>query len=155
MLKKSYKKYINQYKGLNSRLDEIQAAVLRVKLKRLDADNEHRREIAHYYIENIKHPEIVLPFANSKQPIANSHIFHLFVIRTPHRDQLQQYLIENGIQTLIHYPIPPHKQLAYKEWNNWSFPITELIHNQVLSLPMSPILTKNEVEKVIKVINEY
>ncbi|HAF30079.1 MAG TPA: aminotransferase [Bacteroidales bacterium] len=162
----STKKYVNDYQGLNSRLDEIQAAILRVKLKRLDADNQRRREIAQYYIENIKHPEIVLPFANSQKlipkgrdlryaSVANSHIWHLFVIRTPQRDQLQQYLTENGIQTLIHYPIPPHKQLAYKEWNGLCFPITEKIHYEVLSLPISPVMREEEFVKVVERLDEF
>ena len=126
----SNKKYVNDYQGLNSRLDEIQAAILRTKLPRLDADNQRRREIAQYYLDNIKHPDIILP----KVDILNklkletwnlelSHIWHIFIIRTKHRDKLQQYLTDNGIQTLIHYPIPPHKQLAYKEWNDLRFPI--------------------------------
>lgn len=151
----SSQKYINEFKGLNSRLDEIQAAILRVKLKRLDADNKRRLEIAQYYIENIKHPEIVLPFANSKNIIAKSHIFHLFVIRHPHRAELQQYLFDNGIQTLIHYPIPPHKQLAYKQWNTNSYPITEKIHNEVLSLPISPIITDSDLDIIINVVNDF
>ena len=135
----SSKKYINDYKGLNSRLDEIQAAVLRVKLPRLDADNQRRREIAQYYLDNITNPDIILPLSgNTKQetrnndllepsalsppPSALNHVWHLFVIRHPKRDKLQKYLADNGIQTLIHYPIPPHKQKAYKEWNKLEFP---------------------------------
>lgn len=144
----SSKKYVNDYQGLNSRLDEIQAAGLRVKLQRLDADNQRRIDIAKYYIENIKHPDIILP-------LANSHVFHLYVIRTPHRNQLQQYLTENGIQTLIHYPVPPHKQMAYKKWNNLVFPITELIHMQVLSLPISPVMSNNEIEYIVGTINKW
>ncbi|HAF29710.1 MAG TPA: aminotransferase [Bacteroidales bacterium] len=151
----STKKYVNDYQGLNSRLDEIQAAFLRVKLKRLDADNQRRREIAQYYIENIVHPNIILPFAKGQKQITNSHIFHLFVIRTPQRDQLQQYLTKNGIQTLIHYPIPPHKQLAYMEWNGMSFPVTEKIHNEVLSLPISPVMTDIEVRKVTEILRTF
>jgi len=149
----SSKKYINDYQGLNSRLDEIQAAILKVKLKRLDADNQRRREIAQYYIENIKHHKIVLPLANSQQLISNSHVFHLFVIRIQNRDLLQQYLNKNDIQTLIHYPIPPHQQLAYKEWNGLSFPITEKIHNEVLSLPLSPIQSIEELEEIVFCLN--
>jgi dTDP-4-amino-4,6-dideoxygalactose transaminase len=150
----SSKKYVNDYQGLNSRLDEIQAAILRTKLKRLDSDNQRRREIAQYYIENIVHHNIILP-AKGQRQIANNHIFHLFVIRNYNRDQLQQYLTKEGIQTLIHYPIPPHKQLAYKEWNGESYPITEKIHNEVLSLPISPVMTDEEVKIVVDVINTF
>lgn len=159
----STKKYVNDYQGLNSRLDEIQAAVLRVKLPRLDADNQRRREIAQYYCENITHPAIILPSAPcaflapkaGQRPEPLSHVWHLFVIRHPNRVALQKYLTENGIQTLIHYPIPPHKQLAYKQWNDLTFPITEKIHKEVLSLPISPVMTDAEIFKVAKVINEY
>jgi dTDP-4-amino-4,6-dideoxygalactose transaminase len=147
----SIKKYVNDYQGLNSRLDEIQAAILRVKLSRLDADNQRRREIARYYIENIKHPDIILPHVSD----SNSHVFHIFIIRCKQRDKLQSYLSEQGIQTLIHYPIPPHKQKAYKEWNTLSFPITEQIHNEVLSLPISPVMSNDDILKVIKTVNDF
>lgn len=150
----SSKKYVNEFQGLNSRLDEIQAAVLRVKLKRLDVDNQRRREIAQYYCKNIINANIILPSFSLSVSQSHSHIWHLFVIRTPQRDQLQQYLTENGIQTLIHYPIPPHKQLAYKEWNDFNFPITEKIHNEVLSLPISPMMTDEEVKIVIDLLNK-
>jgi dTDP-4-amino-4,6-dideoxygalactose transaminase len=163
----SSKKYVNNYKGLNSRLDEMQAAVLRVKLPYLDAANQRRREIAQYYLENIKHPEIILPgisntelrgkssiYRNSAL-LAKNHIWHLFVIRTPKRDRLQQYLTDSGIQTLIHYPIPPHKQQAYKEWNALSFPVTEQIHSEVLSLPMSQVMMDEEVRELTSIINSY
>jgi dTDP-4-amino-4,6-dideoxygalactose transaminase len=154
----SNKKYVNDYKGLNSRLDEIQAAILRTKLPRLDADNQRRREIAEYYLDNIKNPVIILPFNNLKLETWNlklSHAWHLFVIRTSNRDKFQQYLTDNGIQTLSHYPIPPHKQLAYKEWNELSFPITEQIHKEVLSLPISSVMTVEEVFEVVKKIDNY
>jgi len=168
----SKEKYRNLYKGLNSRMDEIQAAILRVKLPRLDADNQRRREIAQYYIENIKHPDIVLPTSGSLELkgrsselhnlsapysvlLAPSHIWHLFIIRTTERDELQKYLTENEVQTLIHYPIPPHKQLAYKEWKHISLPLTESIHNHVLSLPMSPLMNEIEAEFVVKMINRF
>lgn len=154
----SSKKYVNDYQGLNSRLDEIQAAILRVKLPRLDDDNVRRRDIARYFCKNITVPEIVLPasvddFNNSD--FKNSHVWHLFVVRYTDRDKLQKYLSENAIQTLIHYPIPPHKQGAYKDWNSLSFPITEQIHNEVLSLPMSQVLTDTEVEEIADVIQEF
>ena len=151
----SAKKYINEYQGLNSRLDEIQAAFLDIKLKYLDAENQRRREIAHYYCKNIKHPDVVLPIANSQKAMTKNHVFHLFVIRNSNRDKLQSYLTENGIQTLIHYPIPPHKQQAYREWNKIHYPITEKIHHEVLSLPISPVMTDNEVKKVTQIINEF
>jgi dTDP-4-amino-4,6-dideoxygalactose transaminase len=152
----SLKKYVNEYKGLNSRLDEIQAAVLRVKLKYLDRDNQKRRAIAQYYCENIKNDNIILPSTFDLQlSTLSSHVWHVFVIRTQKRDTLQKYLSENGIQTLIHYPIPPHKQLAYKEWNNLSFPITEQIHNEVLSLPISQVMNENEYEIVAGLLNRF
>ena len=158
----SGKKYVFEYQGLNSRLDEIQAAVLDVKLKYLDADNEKRREVAKYYIENIKHQDIILPSLNSPfkglpagEAGLGGHVFHLFVIRTARRDKLQQYLTDNGVQTLIHYPIPPHKQNCYAEWNELSFPITEKIHKEVLSLPISQVMSKEEVRKVVEVINAF
>ncbi len=148
----SSKKYINDYQGLNSRLDEIQAAVLRVKLKRLDQDNEIRRDIAQTYCENINHPNIVLPNLSTNP---KEHIWHLFVIRHALRDALQQYLLDQGIETLIHYPIPIHKQTAFSAWKNKSLPITELIHDQVLSLPISHTLKRFEVQKVVELLNEY
>jgi dTDP-4-amino-4,6-dideoxygalactose transaminase len=147
----SGKKYVFDYQGLNSRIDEIQAAILRAKLTRLDADNQRRREIAQYYIENIMHPDIVLPLVTDW----HSHVFHLFPIRCIQRDDLQAYLSDHGIQTLIHYPIPPHKQHAYKEWNELSFPITEQIHDEELSLPMSPVITNEEIKKLVELINRF
>lgn len=154
----SHKKYYNKYKGINSRLDEIQAAVLNVKLKYLDEENQKRREIAQYYCENIQNEKIILPnseFGNSPIREIHSHVWHLFVIRTANREKLQNYLTENGIQTVMHYPVPPHKQLAYKEWNDKSFPISEKIHNEVLSLPMGVHLTKSEIEKITDSLNYY
>jgi len=153
-------KYVNDYQGLNSRLDEIQAAILRVKLPHLCADNQRRHEIAKYYCENITNPKITLPVANDyfKSETFNSqlsNVWHLFVIRHPNRDKLQKYLIENGIETLIHYPIPVHKQKAYSALKNLSLPITEKIHDEVLSLPISPILKMNELLMVVEQLNEY
>lgn len=144
-------KYHNIYKGVNSRLDEIQAAVLDTKLKYLDNDNTRRRKIAKYYRENIKNAAVILPETYDE----NAHVWHIFAIRTKERDRLQEYLKENGIETLIHYPIPPHKQDCYKEWNNLSYPVTEEIHKTILSIPISPVLTDNEVEKVVEVINGF
>ena len=147
----SDRKYHHIYKGVNSRLDEIQAAVLDIKLKHLDSDNNKRREISKYYRENIKNSKIILPETYDKK----SHVWHIFAVRTHNRDEFQKYLTEKGIQTIIHYPTPPHKQGAYKEWNNLSFPITEEIHNTILSLPISPVMTDSEIEKVVEVVNEY
>lgn len=147
----SDRKYHHIYKGINSRLDELQAAVLDVKLPHLDADNLRRREIARYYRENIKNPAIILPQTYDEK----AHVWHVFVIRTPEREKLQKYLEEKGIQTNIHYPTAPHHQGAYQEWKNRSLPITEQIHAQVLSLPISPVLTDEEVGQIVKIANEF
>jgi dTDP-4-amino-4,6-dideoxygalactose transaminase len=147
----SSEKYVFKYKGRNSRLDEIQAAVLDVKLKYLDEDNYLRKQVAKKYIEGIKNPNIILPIVNDW----NSNVFHIFPVRTDKRGELQTYLAEKNIQTLIHYPIPPNKQECYKEWNNMSFPITEQIHQEELSLPMSPVLTSEQVQFVINMINQF
>lgn len=144
-------KYTYQYKGLNSRIDEIQSAVLNVKLKYLDEDTNRRKQIARYYIENITNPDIKLPIVKDWA----SHVFHIFPIFTDKRDELQKYLINNDVQTNIHYPIPPHKQVCYKEWNELSFPITEQIHAQELSLPMSQVLTDEEIRIVVNLINKW
>jgi len=153
----SKKKYVHEYQGLNSRMDELQAAILDVKLSYVDIENNRRREIAQYYSENIININIVLPVLDNKLLIRDnqSHVWHLFVIRSSKRDRLQEYLTENGIQTLIHYPIPPHKQKAYKALNNLCFPVTELIHNEVLSLPISPVMEMQEVIHIVKVINAF
>jgi len=148
----SSKKYVNEYRGLNSRLDEIQAAVLRVKLKRLDEDNEERRKIAEYYCKNIDNPDIIIPQLPKN---SNSHVWHLFVIRYPERDKLQKHLNKNKIQTLIHYPIPPHKQKAYREWNDFYYPKTERIHQEVLSLPISQAIDTKDLNKIITIVNDY
>lgn len=144
-------KYHNDHIGVNSRLDELQAAFLNVKLGNLDSDNEQRRVIARRYLAEINNDKIVLPYWD----LSKNHVFHLFVIRTKNRAELQQYLSQKGIQTVIHYPIPPHKQKALSEWNNLSFPITEKIHDEVLSLPISPVLTADEVDTIITVLNRY
>jgi dTDP-4-amino-4,6-dideoxygalactose transaminase len=148
----SQQKYVNKYQGLNSRLDEIQAAVLSVKLKYLDEENKTRRSIAKHYLSEIKNNFIILPHHKLED---YSHVYHLFVIRTQKRDQLQKYLEEKGIQTIIHYPIPPHLQKAYAYLNKVSLPITEKIHNEVLSLPISQVSTDEEVSRVIEVLNAY
>lgn len=147
----SRKKYHNDFLGLNSRLDEIQAAVLRVKLHRLDNDTVLRRNVAKTYIDQISNPKIIVPAIKNW----DGHVFHLFPILTPKRDELQKYLSDHGIQTLIHYPIPPHKQVCYNEWSHYSLPLTDLIHNQELSLPMSPVLKDEEIHKVVNRINEF
>lgn len=151
-------KYTNVYQGLNSRLDEIQAAILRAKLFRLDADNQRRNKIASYYMNNIKNHSIILPKQNLVLETLNqtlSHVWHLFVIRTSRRDMLQRYLNDNNIETLIHYPIPPHQQKAYKDWNHLNFPVSEQIHNEVLSLPISQVMTNEEAIEVVRIINNY
>ena len=147
----SHKKYVFEHQGLNSRLDEIQAAVLNVKLSHLDEDTVARKKVAKYYIENIKHSDIILPIVNDW----DAHVFHIFTIRTSRRDELKQYLVENGVQTLIHYPIPPHKQGCYTAWNDKSFAVTEKIHNEELSLPISQVMTIEECKIVAKVITDF
>lgn len=144
-------KYIFEYQGLNSRLDEIQAAILSVKLKHLNEDNERRKEIAKFYIENIKNPTVITPKVNDW----NANVFHIFPIRCRRRDDLQRYLADNNIQTIIHYPVPPHKQACYKEWNQLSLPVTEQIHREELSLPISPVLTDEEAEMVVRFVNSF
>lgn len=147
----SSKKYVFKYTGRNSRLDEIQAAVLDVKLKYLVEDNARRKEIARYYIENIKNPLINLPDTLPYE----QNVFHLFPILCEKRNELQQYLINNGVGTVIHYPIPPHKQECYKDWNNLSFPITEYIANCELSLPIGPSISVEDVMEIVKIVNEF
>lgn len=147
----SAKKYVFKYTGRNSRLDEIQAAVLDVKLRHLDNDNERRKQVAEMYVKGITNPAVITPVV----PDRDAHVFHIFPIRTKKRDELQKYLTDNGVQTNIHYPIPPHKQECYKDWNSWSFPITEQIHAEELSLPISPVITDEEVNEVIRLINAW
>lgn len=142
-------KYENLYKGVNSRLDELQAAVLSVKLKYLDQENQRRRDIAHLYLESISNSKLILPDC----AIPESHVWHLFVVRTEKRTAFQQHLKHRGIGTVIHYPIPPHKQQAYKEWNSRSYPITEEIHRTVLSLPIGPSMSDADVQAVIDACN--
>lgn len=147
----SSKKYIFDYIGENSRLDEMSAAILDVKLKHLDEDNNRRKQIAKMYYEGIKNPLITWPAIKDEE----KNVFHIFPIFTERRDELQHYLIENEISTIIHYPIPPHKQECYREWNSSSYPITERIHATELSLPMSPTLSDDQVEYVIEKLNEW
>ena len=146
----SHKKYENLYQGINSRLDELQAGLLSVKLKYLDAETNARRNIAERYNSEIENPTIILP----QLPVdRNEHAWHLYVIKVNEREIVQNYLADTGVQTLIHYPIPPHKQHAYKEWNNLSYPISEKMHREVLSLPISPVMTFDDVTKVIEAVN--
>ena len=161
----SHKKYENLYQGVNSRLDEMQAALLRIKLKHLDEETDRRREIADYYINNIKNDKIILPIQNRPQEVPTgaklkiknyqNHVWHLFVIRTDDRSHLQNYLLDNAIQTMIHYPIAPYDQPAYKDWPQQDYPITDTIHEQVLSLPISAVQTMAETESIVREINGY
>jgi len=147
----SHVKYQNLYKGVNSRLDELQAALLKVKLNKLEFETIKKRDTANRYLTEITNPKIVLPKVTNDL----AHVWHLFVIRTANRDGLQKFLAEKGVQTVIHYPIPPHKQEAYKELNTLSFPISEQMHQEVLSLPLSAVLEKEEIDNIIEILNEY
>ena len=147
----SHEKYKNLFQGVNSRLDEIQAAMLSVKLNHLDTEITHRRKVANAYLEGIKNKAIILPTKEND----SAHVWHVFVIRCELRDELQKYLAENGVQTLIHYPIPPHQQPAYEGWNELSYPISEKIHAEVLSLPIGLTMTMEEVNIVIQKCNEF
>jgi dTDP-4-amino-4,6-dideoxygalactose transaminase len=148
-------KYYNDYIGVNSRLDELQAAFLNVKLPFLDTENEKRKVIAKRYLSEINNDKIILPTVSFQGTKQSNHVFHLFVIRTQNRLALQDYLHQNGIQTIIHYPVPPHNQKALSFLNHLSFPITQKIHDEVLSLPISPILTNDEVDFIISILNKY
>ncbi len=148
----SEKKYHNKYIGINSRLDELQAAALSVKLRHLDADTQRRRAIAQRYSQSINNSAIQLPQWDEDRP---GHVFHLYVIRTKERERLQAYLLQKNIQTVVHYPIAPHQQEAYASYNQLSLPLTEQLHREVLSLPISPVLTSAEVEAVIEALNAY
>lgn len=144
-------RYVAQFAGINSRLDELQACFLRIKLKDLDFQNEKRRTIAKQYLAEIKNPDIKLPIWEGK----TDHVFHLFVIQCTQRDHLKSYLEQNGIKTIIHYPVPPHKQKALQNLNALSFPTTEVLHETVLSIPIDPEMTSIEVQQVISVINSF
>ncbi len=147
----SEQKYYNEFIGVNSRLDELQATFLNVKLPHLDKENEVRKNIAKRYLSEIKNDKITLPYWDK----SNNHVFHLFVIRTENRQGLQDCLKQNNIETLIHYPVPPHQQKALAQWNSLSFPITEKIHQEVISLPLSPVMTTDEVDCIIQILNQY
>ncbi len=143
-------KYVFDYQGKNSRMDDIQAAVLDVKLKYLDKDNARRKEIAHYFEQHIKNDRITIPAALNRD-----NVYHIFPILCTERDRLQEYLKENGVQTMIHYPIPPHKQKAYKEWNALSFPITERIHREELSIPCNQTMSLGDAEQIVTLLNNF
>jgi len=147
----SQEKYVHTLQGVNSRLDELQAAFLSIKLRKLNAEIDFRRALAQRYLNEIENELIVLPVEKAIE----QHVFHLFVIKTKNRNKLQEYLKANDIETLIHYPTPPHKQKAYSTLSDLSFPITEKIHSEVISLPISPVMTENEITKVIDCINQY
>lgn len=146
----SSQKYVFDYKGRNSRMDELQAAVLSVKLKYLDEENARRQEIAHYYLTHIRNADITLPPHDS-----TGNVWHVFPVLTQHPDELQRHLNSMGIQTNIHYPVPPHKQQAYKEWNDRSYPISEKIHHHEVSIPLNQTLTNDEVETIVNALNTY
>lgn len=147
----SQKKYYNDHQGVNSRLDEVQAALLRVKLKYLNSQNKMRRQIAADYIKNIHNPIIKLP----NSPTGEQHVWHIFAVLTSNRDQLAAHLKNQGVGSMIHYPVPPHKQKAYSEWNDLSLPVSEQIHSEVLSLPLDPSMTSEEVSRVIQAVNSF
>lgn len=144
-------KYVSEIKGTNSRLDEIQAAILRIKLKSLDSDNYHRKKIAKIYLDNISNPKIKLPYFDLSQ----NHVFHVFQIQCNERDELQKYLAEKNVETLIHYPIPPHKQKAYKQFNELNLPITENIHKKTLSLPINAVILEEEALYISNLLNKF
>lgn len=146
----SSRKYVFDYQGKNSRMDEIQAAVLDVKLKYLDEDNARRKENAHYFEQHIKNDRITIPAALNRD-----NVYHIFPILCTERDRLQEYLKENGVQTMIHYPIPPHKQKAYKEWNALSFPITERIHREELSIPCNQTMSLDDAKLIVTLLNNF
>ncbi|MFU8844232.1 MAG: DegT/DnrJ/EryC1/StrS family aminotransferase [Bacteroidales bacterium] len=151
----SQKKYFNKYQGYNSRLDEIQAAILRVKIMRLDEDNQQRRKIADVYLKKITNPKIGLPKTSTSALTSNYHVWHLFVVRVADRTSFINHLEEHGVGTLIHYPIPPNKQEGYPQLQKFILSVTERIHSEVVSLPISPIMTNKEVEGVIEAVNTY
>lgn len=144
-------KYVNEILGFNSRLDELQAAFLNCKLPFLEADNDRRRAIAKKYIFEIQNEKISLP----KYDGSENNVFHLFIVRVENRNSFIDYLDRNGIGHLIHYPIPPHKQQALSEFSDLSFPNTEKIHEEIISIPMSPIMTDEDVNEVISILNSY
>ena len=160
----SHQKYVHDYLGRNSRIDELQAAILDVKLRHLDADNQRRKEIAARYERDIVN-EIVTCRIATRETASRSQrnglslnrdcVYHIFPVFSPCRDELQQYLADNGVETQIHYPIPPHQQKCYPKWNTFSLPITEQIHAQELSIPCHQALTDDEVSTIIRLLNQF
>lgn len=151
----SHKKYENRYQGVNSRLDEMQAAMLRVKLRHLENEIAARRQVATAYLHGITHPEIVLPLTPANCQLPTAHVWHLFVIRCQQREALQQHLADHEVQTLIHYPIPPYQQQAYSHWKGKNLPVTDSLHRQVLSLPISPVLGEDSAKRVVAACNAW
>jgi dTDP-4-amino-4,6-dideoxygalactose transaminase len=152
----SHEKYKNLYQGVNSRLDELQALFLTIKLKQLDSDNMRRRKIAQYYIDNITNSNVILPAKKGTAVNAElSHVWHVFTLLVNNRNHFQQYLTQNEIQTVIHYPIPPHHQPAYKEWKELYYPVSEKIHQQIISIPISPVMDIEACKQVVEVVNNY
>jgi dTDP-4-amino-4,6-dideoxygalactose transaminase len=148
-------KNVHEIAGVNSRLDELQAAILTLKLRRLDEDNFRRRKAADYYLHHITNPNIALPGGSGKMEHPQNHVWHLFVIRCAHRDALQKFLAQHNIETTVHYPVPPYRQRAYKQYNHLTFPVAEQIHREVLSLPLNPVLETDELRKVVEVVNTF
>jgi len=152
----SHVKYQNLYKGLNSRLDEIQAALLTIKLKFLDQDNQRRREIADFYLRTISNEKVILPqVAGNRAVTFAAHVWHVFPVRVKDRSAFQKHLKENNVESVVHYPIPPHRQEAYKEWAHLSLPLTEQIHDEIISIPLSPVMSSEEVQTLVEIINLY
>lgn len=151
----SHEKYLNRFQGYNSRLDEIQAAILSVKLEGLDQDNAARRKIAEYYLENIKNDRVQLPGLPVSMRSEESHVWHVFPVRVSDRKNFRNHLSEHGIQTLIHYPVPPNHQQGYPELHRYALPVTEKIHREIVSLPISPVMTVDEISNVVMVINTF
>ena len=147
----SSRKYVFPYVGINSRMDELQAAVLSAKLPSLDMDNRRRRDNALFYIGHIKNPAVLLPTMD----YWSESVFHIFPVLSPQRDALKEYLRDNGVQTDIHYPIPPHHQQAYRQWASLSLPITERIHREELSIPVSQVVDNDERERIAELINAF
>lgn len=151
----SHIKYQNLYQGLNSRLDELQAPILSIKLDSLDEDNAYRRKVAQQYLKEIKNELVVLPTEVNNVKDELSHVWHVFTLRTKSREAFEKHLADVGVQTVIHYPVPPHKQPAYKEWNDLSFPISEKIHREIISIPISPVITEEQITEVINAVNSF
>ncbi|RYY48741.1 MAG: DegT/DnrJ/EryC1/StrS family aminotransferase [Chitinophagaceae bacterium] len=152
----SHVKYQNLYRGINSRLDEMQAPILSIKLDSLDEDNMQRRRVARYYLNHINNEQVTLPEQSGFDALSDlSHIWHVFVLRTSNRTAFEKHLADAGIQTVIHYPVPPHKQPAYGELKGMSFPVSEKIHDEIISIPISPVISEEQYKQVVNAINSY